>query len=314
MLTKIYTCATIYTDEYKRGVTMPRKFPISAVIGLLFGGIALLIGLLWLFMKEVFGFILYIFLALFFGIEIFENVDLLYFTVIPIALVVFYILVSALTLFIWKFGSDRVYDAMKKVCDVFVTLLVAPWSLFAIWLPLISLVVYTREWIENHGDTPLYMVLLLVPIFFIFFSKVKLKINSTLGNTTLAVVFMPYALHTCRLGWHVVRYYNESFYDFTVAVWRFEYLTFFAAFSFIVLWLFEQMLRGEDAKLKPLSRLLLSGIAVLSSITVVIVCLPELCVGTWSWRQINTVLFATPIFALFAAYIVKVNRNKNNVN
>ncbi|MBE6679155.1 MAG: hypothetical protein E7598_01385 [Ruminococcaceae bacterium] len=285
---------------------MPRKFPIS---GLIFAAIALLIGLLGIFVHEYVGGILYVFIYLFCGIEFSENIDVYYSDFMPIAFVALYTLASVLSLLFWIFASERVYTATKAVRNVLATLIIAPWALFVLFVPLTVIYMYTDHWCRYHSDMQLFALLFLVPVLFVFFSELKFKINPIVGDVTVALTLSSFMVHSYIIvKYFLIREYN-TYDDFINAVLIHEYLPVFCAVSFVILWVFEQMLRGDDGKLKPLSRVLMTALAALSAVTVIVVSIAKF--NAFKWLLPSILILSIPIFAMFVAYIVKVNKKIN---
>ncbi|MBQ6893105.1 MAG: hypothetical protein IJN48_02775 [Clostridia bacterium] len=280
-----------------------RGFPISAVIIMVLAFALLAIVLLRVVVRntgvEFFDILIYLPTLVFLG----ENVADFVFSHIYIAfsaIILTGLILSTVSLCLRAFASDKVYCVSKMICDVLVTLYMAPWAFIAAFFMAAGILEYAWQWCYSNGDTPLLMLLFLVPVFFVFFSKVKFRMNTTVGNTALFVIF-------CG----IVRIFALLIGDLqpagTIQITAYS-------MSFITLWLFEQIQRDKDGKLNLLSRILLTGIAATSVIPICVTIVSFIYVMMitygFSWECLNSLLLAIPVLGLFVCYIVKVNRIK----
>lgn len=219
-----------------------------------------------------------------------------YFCIIPVIVIVSLIVIPVLSLLFCKCGSDRIYRIFRKLCNVILTVFIT----IAVFLAYIcvSWNVFSNAltWSENNADIPFLMLLFLVPVFFVFFSKIKLRIPDYVGNTSLVVLMFP-----------IINLLSLFMYDDQPMIGILLISTIFVA-----VWFFEQVLRDNDGKTALFSRILLTAIAslgafVISSLAVRLVS--GVITNKFSHGRFNSLLLTVSVLSLFVAYIVKINRN-----
>lgn len=223
-----------------------------------------------------------------------------YFCIIPVIVIVSLIVIPVLSLLFCKFGSDKLYRIFRKLCNVILTVFIT----IAVFLAYIcvswNVFSYARTWSENNADIPFLLLLFLVPVFFVFFSKIKLRIPDYVGNTSLVVLMFP-----------IINLLSLFMYDDQPMIGILLISTIFVA-----VWFFEQVLRDNDGKAALFSRILLTAISslgafVISSLAVRLVS--GVITDKFSHGRFNSLLLTVSVLSLFVAYIVKINRNSKNL-
>ena len=274
-----------------------RELPISAIIVLSLSVWALIFMLVFPHFVALAG---CVYICLFSDVDLFSitTAQALFVSVIVIAVSIVF---SAIPIVLRLYASDKVYGISKKICDLFLTFNIVPWAIMAACAPIFGVTLYAWEWCTKHGGEPFKMLMLLIPVLFLLFVKIKFRIPRMLGNVTLAVYLFIYFRFLIGL-------LSES--EFLQEAVSNELLIAFCAFSFVLLWLFEQTLRDSEGRLNILSCILLTSIATVSALYLVAVVVNhayEIYVYGALWKNINSMLFATPVCALFIAYIIKIN-------
>ncbi len=283
-----------------------RGFPISAAVIIALALVLLAIMFLGFAIRnsgvEFFGILIYIPTLVFLGENVADfalSLNYIAFSVVVLT----GLILSTVSLCLCVFASDKVYCVSKMLCDVLVTLYIAPWA-FLVALFAMGYCIFEPawQWCHLNGGEPFVMLLFLLPVFFIFFYNVKFRINIAVGNTLLLV----FALGITRfvsLSFVNMEYANARQSSITLAVF---------GMAFITLWLFEQILRDKHGKLNILSRILLACIAVFIIIYMgaVVMSIIYAISSGFSWLYLNSLLFAIPVFAVFVYYIIKVNTVK----
>lgn len=276
---------------------MQRRFPITAVACIVMASLALFARLI---LRPVFDVIVYGVVFFLFG-EVIAEWQFLYDFIVPAAIIVFMIAIPSVSIRLRTHGNDRVYLASKRICEAIITAYITP----ILFLVFILFGMYPLDiawrWCNEYGEIPFMMLLFLVPVFFVFSCRVKFRATPAVGNTALVVSFVGII--------RMVVFFFEG-----IDLLNDELLLAVCGLSFIVLWLFEQLQRDKDGRINVLSRILLTAISSLSAGASGIrtaLALYDLVMCEFSWANLNSLLFATPIFALFVAYIVKVNKRIN---
>ncbi len=276
---------------------MQRRFPITAVACIVMASLALFVRLI---LRPVFDVIVYAIAIFLFG-EAIAEWQFLYDFIVPVAIIVFMIAIPFVSIRLRTRGSDRIYFASKRICEAIITVYITP----ILFLVFILFGMYPLDiawrWCNEYGEIPFVMLLFLVPVFFVFSCRVKFRATPAVGNTALVVSFVG-IIRTVVFFFEGIDLSND-------VLWLVVY-----SLSFIVLWLFEQLQRDKDGRINVLSRILLTVISSLSACIIGIKTVSivyDLVMWGFSWADLNSLLFLIPIFALFVAYIVKVNRRIN---
>ncbi len=244
----------------------------------------------------IYAFVIYAFLGILFGVKAAEFGPLYY--GVAIVFVLTFVVIPALSLLLRKRGSERVYLTVRKLCNVILTVFATAAACCIVGVIGGQPVFLAWQWCVRYGSIPFAMLLFLVPALFIFFCKISLRLPKYIGNTALIISSLGLARVT------------ELFWNNSVELWGIVCLLFAA---FVMLWFFEQVLRNKDGRLDLLSRITLT---VLSSLSAIVTATLTICfayvmiTGGFSWADLNSLLFAISVFALFVAYIVKLNRGK----
>lgn len=281
----------------KKGViSVKREYPIAAIVCIVMGALALFTRLI---LKPVFDFVAYMTCICLFG-ETVANLYPLYSYVIPIAISVFMVVIPSAFIFFRDFGSNKVYIISKKICKIIATVYIS--SIFFVLLLCLCMQPFGLAWMwcSNNGEIPFAMLLFLVPVFFIFFWRIKLRLSAIVGNVANTVFFA---------GTAQITYLMCTGRDA-------EQMMFACFFAFIVLWFFEQALRDKEGKLKIFSRILLTALSIMPIVLISIetVLLVRLIITeSFLWLRLNTLIFVIPVLAIFTAFTVKVNKKKNPI-
>ena len=211
------------------------------------------------------------------------------------------VVIPALSLISRKCGSDIIYHTFRKICNcilaVYTTLAVCLVYLFLFgeWLFI------AWAWCEKHGETPVEMLLLLAPVFLLFFSKIGLRLPRHVGNASLAVLifgifrFFTVLLSSMGGGWFEL---------------------FILTLVFLTVWFFEQTLRNCDGKLLTLERILLTAMSLFGGIITLVKSARfayDMAVLPFSWYTLNSLIVNATVFALFVAFAVKIQKGSKLV-